>query len=725
MNFKTTALLLMLLLGSAGLYLGTRGGSGPAADPGASSSAIGRPLVIGTTFRRLVIEHGDGGAREAYQLEDGVWWQVQPVRFPVDAAGPESVINAALALAPRQQLTPRRPGDANSDLEGVPTRADLGLGPGADRVVIVSGETVSNLVLGRREVAGTAWLAVDGDTAAFLVDPTLHDAAAAADPAAWRPTRLPGPAADTVGGLALKQRGRPAVENAVLHRGPAGWSWGPARAAARIGDDPARADRDAANRLAAAADGLPIRAYVTDDPDRLAELGLADPAATLTLRPAAVSPDPAPAPGCTLRLGRPADAAHPPARYATASFTDDPSPVVFVVSGAEAAPMLADPSTLRDPRLVVADPASVRGLRVDRVGVGAVELAHAGGSAAAVRFVEPDPDAAADDRWGVDWLTLLHRTRAAGFTSAPPEAQGPVATATLRLAADRVERVRLYRDRDGGTDVMLAVREDEPVAAVVPAETLAPLLAPAITLRDTRLPAPGGVDTVRLTRDDGVVFGFSGIGGDAPRLRVGDAELTPAERWDIPAARRLGDWLRAPRAVQWTPRAELPRGPVARLSTGPDDPAYSVNVGQNLAQRTDLPGVFRIASDVAELFDAEYRPRVLIDARADELTSVGLRGPSGDISPDAEPPGLRDRLAGLRAERWLAAPREGPDAPGPAAWSLRIEAGPRDWTLERAGDTGWRSDGAPVRLSDADAEAIDAAVAAWSGGGVAVTPSAP
>ena len=156
---------------------------------------------------------------------------------------------------------------------------------------------------------------------------------------------------------------------------------------------------------------------------------------------------------------------------------------------------------------------------------------------------------------------------------------------------------------------MLAVREDEPVAAVVPAEILAPLLAPAITLRDTQLPAPEGVDTVRLTRDDGVVFGFSQLDGDVPTLQVIDAEPQPAaERWDVPALRRLQDWLQSPRAVQWTPRVELPRGPVARLTTGPDAPAYTVNVGQNLAQRTDLPGVFRIAPEIAALFDAEYRP---------------------------------------------------------------------------------------------------------------------
>ena len=150
-------------------------------------------------------------------------------------------------------------------------------------------------------------------------------------------------------------------------------------------------------------------------------------------------------PACTLRLGRPADGARPPSRYATASFDDEPSPVVFVVPGAAVAPLLADPVTLRDPRLVTADPSAVLGLRVDRVGSGTLELAWdepASMANRAVRFVEPNRDAPADARWGADWLTLLQRTRAERFTSSPPEAQAPVATATLRLAADRVEHVR-------------------------------------------------------------------------------------------------------------------------------------------------------------------------------------------------------------------------------------------------------------------------------------------
>ena len=166
-NRKTTALLLLLLLGSAGLYVGTRSGPGSSGHQAAPTAPAGQALVTGQSFRRLVIERGASTPRQAYQLDDGVWWQVQPVRFPVQATGPEAVINAALSLSPRQTLTPRPSEDTTPELQGVPTRADLGLGPESDRVAIVSGDEVFNLVLGRREVAGTAWLAIDGADGAF------------------------------------------------------------------------------------------------------------------------------------------------------------------------------------------------------------------------------------------------------------------------------------------------------------------------------------------------------------------------------------------------------------------------------------------------------------------------------------------------------------------------------------------------------------------------------
>ncbi|MEE9404265.1 MAG: DUF4340 domain-containing protein, partial [Algisphaera sp.] len=597
-NFRTTALLLLLLLGTAGLYLGTQS-SRPSPSPPHRPATVGRPLVKGTAFRRIVIERD--GTREAYQLEDNGWWQVQPVRFPVAAKGPDKLINAALSLSPRQTLIPRSNEDTSETLAHVPTRSDLKLGLKADRVIIVTDTTVFNLLLGRREVAGTAWLGLEGDENAYLVDPTLHIAAQSATPQAWRTDRLRAPDADHVAQLTLQQRGQPAANNVVLTRASEGWHWG------LTSRDAPRADRDAATALAGIAHELRVLEFTNDASERLAGFGLTDPVATLTLQSAKGSTPQPSTTGetCILRLGRPAQSiAGQPTRYATYSFSNtQASSVVFQIAEASVALLLAPASQFRDARLVTADAHSTIGLRVDHADGRSIELArtHSTETSSLYQFVEPDAKRSADATWGEAWFNTLLKSTATEFCPAPPEAQAPLATVTLRRTADRIEHVRLYADREGRHDVLLAVRENEPIAAIMPADTLSPLFAAPITLHDTRLPAlHTPLSVVRLTRPDGITFEFN-----APAASPSDDTWSfstntttpptpPSTAWDQTRFAQLRMWLTAPQAVQWTQLAELPRGPVARLSTGPNEPAYIVNVEQNIAQRTDLPGVFRI-----------------------------------------------------------------------------------------------------------------------------------
>ncbi|MEE9405075.1 MAG: hypothetical protein V3V20_09280, partial [Algisphaera sp.] len=112
----------------------------------------------------------------------------------------------------------------------------------------------------------------------------------------------------------------------------------------------------------------------------------------------------------------------------------------------------------------------------------------------------------------------------------------------------------------------------------------------------------------------------------------------------------------------------------------------------------------------------EYRPRLLINARADELTQITLLGPTAQVSPP--PPAtpqnithitaLRDRLAGLRAETWL------PSSPAPSPnanhWSLNIVAGPHTWVLTCENNGPYRLDGRPLRLSEADTQSLSALI---------------
>ena len=280
MKPRTTAVLLLLLLATAGVYLGTR--PGPGGRPAAPAPApAGAPLLPAGDTRRVVVSRA-GERFTADRRPGGAWIQRQPATFPLRAEPVEALVHAARTLAPRQRLTPRADtgpaATAGGDGAVVPSRSELGLGPGAARVLLVGPDRVDGLTLGRREVAGTAWLAVDGDLDALLVDAAVHDAVAGLlrDPDATRPDALPGPPADTVNRIGFTGSARPdaSPDPVVLVRDPAGWRFvdrdapastrltTPARAARPPEDGTyARADRDAAARLAGLADPLPVLRY--------------------------------------------------------------------------------------------------------------------------------------------------------------------------------------------------------------------------------------------------------------------------------------------------------------------------------------------------------------------------------------------------------------------------------------------------------------------------------
>lgn len=288
------------------------------------------------------------------------------------------------------------------------------------------------------------------------------------------------------------------------------------------------------------------------------------------------------------------------------------------------------------------------------------------------------------------------------------KAQAPLAIIELQLAGDRQEHVRLYADRDGREDVVLAVRENEPVALLVPRDQLTALLAPVVTLRNRTLPlTDGAIDRVRLERDDGQVFVFIRTPAGW-NLEGGEGEAV--DNWQAERFETLRNWLQAPQAAAWTAWPELPRGPITRLSLGHDRPAYVVNVQQNLASRTDLPGVFQLPAEIAQAMGAEYRDTLIVPWCADQITQVQVSWePPPPSTPPSSPPTLPsatpaaaaspesmvisradrsryvdqndvtldtapaailfDNLAGLQAKRFVTAPAS-PAEPPP--WQLRI-----------------------------------------------------
>jgi len=592
-NFKTTVVMLVLLAGIAGAYLWLRS-AGPSGAPPAAT--LPSAIVTGRAFSWITIEQA--GQRLVLEEQDrGGWWQTAPVRFPVTGEAIETLINAGLALTPREVFS--FTGDDPLATDPERALASFGLKPPRATVTFRSDTGEHRLRLGDKNVAGSAYLQVAGEDNIYLVDAALHEAILGVEAQAWRPPQLPMLDPGRVTRIVIDGSQSP-IE---LTRTAEGWSLRP--------DGGERADDALALQLATLTQQISPLRYVSDDPEALSQYGLDQPRVTLTTADATGTQH-------TLRLGQPGDL-NAATVYVTWSDTAEPSPVVFVLRAASFSgleQLTAD--QLRDPRVVIARPGAIRGQQVNRVGRDTVEITRrSDGSGPA--FVEPQTGYAPDPEQAERWLATLTRAEPVGFTRAPREAQAPIALAELKLTGGRAERVRIYADRDARDDVFLAVREDEAVAALVPREQIAPLLDPVVTLRNRRLPDAGEVPEIRLTRDDGEMFRFTQNNG---RWTPQNDDFT--DDWEAESFDQLAQWAQTPRVKSWTPRPELPRGPIARLSLGDDRPAYAVNIEQNLGQRTDLPGVFRLPPEITALFAAEYRNRLLLPYRADQISRVEL-----------------------------------------------------------------------------------------------------
>ncbi len=652
MNFKTTLVLVVLLVGVVGAFLLRAGDRGTLSDAPAPEA-----LISGRGFDAITLR-GEGPPL-SLRNEGGRWWQVEPVRFPVATEAMDSLINAALALTPRETITPAL---TTADLErGAPTLSSLGLDPPLATVAYVSDEGEQTLELGNTTVAGTAYIRRAGEQAVYVVDGALHRALLTPSPRAWRPKVLPTLPAQRVSRIALQRKG----ENLLLQRTAEGWSLGE--------NGGQRADTEKAAALASVLDGVSVLNYVDDDAASLSRYGLDRPTARLTLSDTEGKQQ-------TLRIGSDADL-DGRSVYASWSDTDEASPVVFTLPATVGQALAVTVNALRDARVVTALPGSVRGQRVNRVGRDTLELATRPDDQG-YAFIEPKPGYAPDTALAQAWLQILPQARAMGYAHVPGEAQAPLAIIELVLAGDRAEFVRLFEHRDGREGTLLAVRASESIAAVLPADTLAPLLAPLITLRDRTLPPPDELTTIRLTRDDGTEFRFSLQDGNTPWVLDG-----AGNDWERQPFAELMAWIQKPHVEQWTPLADLPRGPMVRISMAGDQAAYVVNAEQGLGQRTDLPGVFRLSAAVMNLLTAEYRDRQIVsvpvaDVDAVVLTRGGVsrrieRGPDGryrlgsDGEVDQAVAGrLFNTLAGLRSERLLTAQQA---RLKPEAAALRIE----------------------------------------------------
>jgi hypothetical protein len=693
MNFKTT-IMLVLLLAIVAIYFFFVARPAPTTyeleqQQAQSRSAQGQPLFtadqIATEKVTRLTLHRDG-LELTFTKDADQWLQTQPVRFPLSNWPIRQLIDDAAGLRYIDRFSPGQPDK--------PTLHDASLATPLATFTLQSPDSAHTIRLGKRSLAGRAYVMIDDQPDIFVVTDALHRALLDAKPSDWRQKTLNPPATSATDAITLQQP----QQSINLTKTDGRWFLD--------AQDTQRASADKVDQLVTAVRRINIDAFITDAPDDLSIFGLDSPQIhlTITAPPATPATEPdgeiaasAPAtdenasPAATpqprafhLRVGAPADL-NEQTCFATWSTDDTPSPVVFTIQKTSLEGLDLSPDDLRDSRLVTASASDVREIIIDRPDASPIHLLHdADGT---YSFADPKPDYALDYAAASSLLDSLVSAKADSF-AAPPTSATPIATITLNLRdTNASETVRLYASDT--EDHFHAVRNGETIAYRLPAATVSPLLPPLLSLRDRQilnLPADQ-IAALTLTRDDGAVFEFvrapaTTQSSDAATTQPAPQPASPPawqlrghDAYESASFEKLLASLAPLRAQSWLP-ADAPTDPMNIEFTiqpviGPPlqlrcDPQ------SRQATLTGIDATFILPQSFVDQLTAEYRPRTVLALNRDSIQSIAIVSRDATINlhnaddnqyvDDANQPvdqsaaaGLFDALSALRVDRFLTA----------------------------------------------------------------------
>lgn len=300
------------------------------------------------------------------------WDQVQPFPHPADPAALRQVLDTAAALESTRAVDPAALDDG--------ARAALGLDPPRARLVIGWPGGERAVELGRRTVAGRAWVRVGGRGEVVSVDASLHAAAVEGDPRQWRATRLLDAAGADVARIEVRY-GPGDGQFVALAR--SGGSWRVERPFAT------RADSESARGYVDALLRAEIDAFASDSIDDPGAFGLALPEKSVRLLTGPGAGGEGPRTVSLVEVGvEVAEGA--PERFARI----DGRPTVVQLGNKALAALFPPPAFFVDPRGCAAVPADVR----------RIEFRRAGSAAAGAMSAPIDPDFVLErslDEWSI------------------------------------------------------------------------------------------------------------------------------------------------------------------------------------------------------------------------------------------------------------------------------------------------------------------------------------
>lgn len=282
MNAKATSLWVLVAVVLSAIAWWPRVG-GPVVEEGPRPLlAAGELPVERIDEIRLVRDEGDSWV---FRREGAAWRQVEPFEVPVESFSMRQHAVAAEALRSSRRLDAA---DRPRDEQG--GSIDLGLEPPLGRVTFAWNDPGAapgasrrelTLDLGRRSVAGRAWLRRGGDGAVHAVDAGLHARLLDGDPRTWRSKRLLPIAEEPIDRIEVGGAGQ--ARPIELVRENARW---------RL-ESPfsTRLDADAVEAWLAALGRAECSAFFEDEPEDLARYGLDQPAEVISLERRVPSPE--------------------------------------------------------------------------------------------------------------------------------------------------------------------------------------------------------------------------------------------------------------------------------------------------------------------------------------------------------------------------------------------------------------------------------------------------
>lgn len=669
MNYKTTLMLVLLLALVGGYFYFVESGkiSGYQAHEQAtqqSQQPEGEPVfanLLGKTdeIKRFDVVRGDQSFTVMKQGDR--WLQTEPVRFPLNDYTPQAVARQFAELRYLERVTP---GSADG-----PTTEQMGLDKPRAVVTAWLDEKAISLKLGKLTLGGNGYVQVEGETDAYIVDAALFGSVLDADITDWRSTSLGVPEASAADRIDQQHNGG---ESIALQKTDGRWAFD--------SDEVYRINGGAVDSWFSSIGRVWVSEFTKDNPGNLALYGLSSPYLRLTIQEPGDGDTPV---THTLHIG---DTDLKGAnRYAAWTRGDEPITVVFAVNAGSAESLAKTAADLRDPKVIAADAADVRGLIVEQNGQTTLHLLR--DPQAGYRFGGQAPGYQADYSKSHALVTQLCGLTSDRQVLTDKITGDPIANIHLTLAGnDDGLSFAVYHH---GEDRAI-VSEGESVGYLIAANELDALLGQPLGLRDRTVLdiVPGSIAKMRLVRDDGVSFTFE------PKPATDDADnktiawqLAGHEAYEGDTIAALMKAVGPLRAERWlaepvSPSAGWIEWTVEPVGGAPITLKVDPQTGNAVMTGTDSP--FVLPQALVDKLTAEYRDRTVLAVEIDGIESVKLasnetdltitrngREYASDMGEITQPmaAAVFDTLAGLRVRRYIP-PMQTP--PGEVTFTIEM-----------------------------------------------------